>query len=179
MGCSRKMELNNSDEDAEMQCTDQIHFPVTESGIPEYPIKMLIFGIPMFASPAWSEEKFNHVASILAEVLDQDGDGCADDPSVLKEITTYKDGVLNASVLLPTLHSDFTFTHFRTYRIMRKAGYFISTVEAEDETIPECSGLICLIFQDSGGLFTLPTNPVDGKYYGCKTCPDGPDHGGD
>ena len=102
MGCSRKMELNNSDQDAEIQCTDQIHFPVTESGIPEYPFKMSIFGIPMFVSPAWGEEKLNHVASILAEVLDQDGDGCADDPSVLKEITTYKDGVLSASCLLYT-----------------------------------------------------------------------------
>jgi len=294
--CSSKMRLHNSDQDAEIQCTEQIHFPVTESGIPEYPFKMSVFGIPMFASPAWSEEKLSHVSSILAELLDQDEDGCADDQSVLKEITTYKEEGLSASALLPTLQDD---VDFKTERIMRKAGYFIAIVEAEDETIPECSGLnftatccdasieelfhlvtavghtnaypnifgfdwdtrsdmtdavdlarggrfhdvpnkypnsawytyydktceytcqgveylwwgycaysgVCegrsgaedyesefryltksqfeagdvklsKLFQDSGELYTLPTNPVDGKYYGCKTCPDGPDHGG-
>ena len=297
MGCSSKMELNDSDQDAGIQGNDRIHFPVTDSGIPEYPFKMSVFGIPMFASSAWSEEKLNHVSSILAELLDQDEDGCADDQSVLKEITTYENGGLSASALLPTLQDD---VDSETERIMRKAGYFIATVEAEDETIPECSGLnftatccdasieelfhlvtslghsntypnifgfdwdtssnmtdavdlarggrflevpnkypssawytyydktceytcqgveylwwgycaysgVCegrsgaeryesefryltksefeagdvmlsKIFQDSGELYTLPTNPVDGRYYGSKTCPDGPDHGGD
>ena len=40
----------------------------------------------MFATPNWSEEKLNHVASTLAELLDNDEDGCADDQNVLNEL---------------------------------------------------------------------------------------------
>ena len=34
------------------------------------------------------------------------------------------------------------------------------------------------LFQESGPGYVLPVKHVDGKYYGSKTCPDGPDNGG-
>ena len=48
-----------------------------------------VFGIPIIASSKFeNSDKLNHVASIMAELLDQDGDGCADDPNVLRSILT-------------------------------------------------------------------------------------------
>ena len=66
---------------------------------------MNVYGIPMFATSKWSAEKLNHVASILAELLDNDEDGCADDPKVLNWILTDIDG-LSAAVLLPNNEDD-------------------------------------------------------------------------
>ena len=44
-----------------------------------------VFGIPIIASSKFeNSDKLNHVASIMAELLDQDGDGCANDPNVLE-----------------------------------------------------------------------------------------------
>ena len=34
------------------------------------------------------------------------------------------------------------------------------------------------LFQESGPGYVLPVKHVDGIYHGCKTCPNGPDHGG-
>ena len=48
-----------------------------------------VFGIPIIAASKFADSgKLNHVASIMAELLDQDGDGCADDPNVLRNLLT-------------------------------------------------------------------------------------------
>ena len=62
---------------------------------------MTVFGIPMFATSRWSSQKLQHVASILAELLDNNNDGCADDSTVLNKLLQKQEGKL-AAVLLPT-----------------------------------------------------------------------------
>ena len=48
---------------------------------------MEVFGIPVLATDTFKKSgKMNHAASILAGLLDQDNDGCADDPNVLNAI---------------------------------------------------------------------------------------------
>ena len=62
-----------------------------------------VFGIPVLSTGNFknSGNKLNHVASILAELLDNDNDGCADDPNVLKNIIkkTVGDNLRKAMVL--------------------------------------------------------------------------------
>ena len=67
---------------------------------------MKVYGIPMFATKKWSEEKLNHVSSILAELLDNEEDGCADDPKVLQKILLTEYEGLKPAVLLPNLEDD-------------------------------------------------------------------------
>ena len=66
---------------------------------------MTVYGIPMFATSKWSTEKLNHVASVLAELLDNDEDGCVDDPAVLNKLLEAQDGY-RAAVLLPNNEND-------------------------------------------------------------------------
>ena len=61
---------------------------------------MTVYGIPMFATSKWSTAKLNHVASVLAELLDNDEDGCVDDPAVLNKLLEKQEGY-QAAVLLP------------------------------------------------------------------------------
>merc|ERR1712226_1121676 len=72
-------------------CTDKIHFPVKAlKGVKGYPGMVEVFGIPIIAGSKFVDkigsQKLNHVASVMAELLDQDGDGCADDPNVLRNL---------------------------------------------------------------------------------------------
>ena len=57
-------------------CSDQIEFPVVDSGIENFPQKTTVFGVPLLATPSWTQAEINHVASILAKYIDNDEDGC-------------------------------------------------------------------------------------------------------
>jgi len=61
-------------------------FTVSESGIPAYEKRMTVFGIPLFAGAQWTLQEMNHVAFILAKYLDQDEDGCPDDPKLMETL---------------------------------------------------------------------------------------------
>ena len=54
------------------------------------PWRMDVFGIPIFAIKEWKNSsniaKMYHVASIMAELIDNDNDGCADAPAALKKL---------------------------------------------------------------------------------------------
>ena len=93
----------------------------------------------MFASSKWSKKKLNHAASVLAELLDQDEDGCADDQKVLKQLNLVdaSQGIDKVVVLLPTKEDDAESGN----EIMANAGYSVGQVLAENETKPKCSGL--------------------------------------
>jgi len=72
-------------------CTDKINFPVKElKGVKGYPGMVEVFGIPIIAGTKFGDKigkkKLNHVASVMAELLDQDSDGCVDDPNVLRNL---------------------------------------------------------------------------------------------
>jgi len=58
-------------------------FPKLTSPITGYKYTK-VFGVAVFAHNSVSDAKFQHVASIMAEWLDNDEDGCVDTPVILK-----------------------------------------------------------------------------------------------
>merc|ERR1712141_550155 len=75
-------------------CKSKITFPVKAlKGVKGYPVMTEVFGIPIIAGSKFKKSnKLNHAASVMAELLDQDGDGCTDDPNVLRNLLmTVKD----------------------------------------------------------------------------------------
>ena len=99
-----------------------------------------VFGIPIIASSKFeNSDKLNHVASIMAELLDQDGDGCADDPNVLRSILTKvtKYGHTGRpSMILPNGSA----TKAQMMAMMAK-GFFPAQNLNFGEIKPKCSGL--------------------------------------
>ena len=95
-----------------------------------------VFGVPMIATPKWNTTMLNHVASVLAELIDNNNDGCADDPKVLKELLKKVDGK-RKTVLLPNKADDVQ----TAAPLLEKAGFMVRIVEGLDETVPRCSGL--------------------------------------
>jgi len=72
-------------------CTDKITFPVKAlKGVKGYPGNVEVFGIPIIYGSKFVDKigikKLNHAASVMAELLDQDSDGCVDDPNVLRNL---------------------------------------------------------------------------------------------
>merc|ERR1711971_1240629 len=63
-------------------------FPLKTSPVSEYPMYTEVFGVPVFGHSSISDAKFQHVASVLAEWLDNDEDGCVDIPLVVSKMTT-------------------------------------------------------------------------------------------
>ena len=47
---------------------------------------VMAFGVPVYGAPGVSEEKLLHAATMMAEYLDNDEDGAADDPSVVESM---------------------------------------------------------------------------------------------
>jgi len=62
-------------------------FPLKTSPVSEYPMYTEVFGVAVFGHSSISDAKFQHVASVLAEWLDNDEDGCADIPLVVSKVT--------------------------------------------------------------------------------------------
>jgi len=71
-------------------CKTKVTFPIKKTGFKHLPWRMDVFGIPVFAQKSWNnaknKAKFEHVGSILAELLDNNNDGCVDDPNVHRNL---------------------------------------------------------------------------------------------
>merc|ERR1719510_1169297 len=67
------------------------------SSLPKY---TTVFGVPVFAASSTTAAQFQHTASVLAAWLDNDGDGCVDNPTVLTKLTEKTDSV-QASIVVP------------------------------------------------------------------------------
>jgi len=110
------------------------------NGVNGYPGMVEVFGIPILASSSFDNSaKLNHVASIMAELLDQDGDGCADDPNVLRNILTKvtKYGyTARPSLVLPNK----SITMAASKPMLQK-GFFPAQDLNFGEIKPKCSGL--------------------------------------
>ena len=105
-----------------------------------FPWMVEVFGIPVLATDNFkkSGNKLNHVASILAELLDNDNDGCADDPNVLKNIIKKTVGDnLRKAMVLPNKDD----VSQATYEGVGKAGFLTGQTLFLYETLPKCSGL--------------------------------------
>ena len=104
-----------------------------------------VFGIPMIATNKFKKSgKLNHVASIMAELLDNDNDGCADDPNVLQNLrakTTKKSAIgikgLTKAFYLP---NDYPISDKSREAAMEKKIWFRQSVSFF-EVEPTCSGL--------------------------------------
>jgi len=134
-------------------CKEKITFPFKKlTGVTGYPWIVEVFGIPLIATTKFKKSfekkksKLNHVASVLAALLDNDNDGCIDDPNVERNIlekyvpagasSTAKG--LKKSVILPDnaeISTDAATT------AAEKIGYFFGQTLGKGETIPKCSGL--------------------------------------
>jgi len=125
-------------------CTDKIRFPVKAlKGVKGFPGMVEVFGIPILASSSFDNSaKLNHVASIMAELLDQDGDGCADDPNVLRNILTkvtnsYSKGrLIRPGMVLPNK----SVTNAQMMAMVAK-GFLPGQNLKFGEIEPKCSGL--------------------------------------
>ena len=97
-----------------------------------------VFGIPIiFGSKFKNSGKVNHIASVMAELLDQDGDGCADDPNVLRNILKY-DSKKISMVVGNNQNSGITTS---ASNAMQKKGFILGQNLFFAEVIPKCSGL--------------------------------------
>lgn len=132
------------------QCSSQVFFPVVETGIPQYPFKITVFGRPIFASSGWTIDKLSYVGSIFAEFLDQDEDGCADDQVLLDSFTYYRQDDCFSSAFLLSHHEIISFTDnsLEDFDKMRKSYFMYNETHpicteiglGVEETRPECRG---------------------------------------
>ena len=103
------------------------------SSLPKY---TTVFGVPVFAASSTTDAQFQHAASVLAEWLDNDEDGCVDNPTVLTKLTEKTDSV-QASIVVPG--KDGTMTEALRLSL-EKAGYSTSAPLYNEELKPSCSG---------------------------------------
>ena len=96
-----------------------------------------VFGIPIMASSKFENSgKLNHVASIMAELLDQDSDGCADDPNVLRNILIKSKGKVRPALVLPNKSVTKAASN-----AMKEKGFHYGQDLSFGEVLPKCSGL--------------------------------------
>jgi len=108
------------------------------SSLPKY---TTVFGVPVFAASSTTAAQFQHAASVLAAWLDNDGDGCVDNPTVLTKLTEKQDlgdGIkVQASIVVPG--NDGTWTNALS-ESLETAGYFTNAPLFNGELLPSCSG---------------------------------------
>ena len=103
-----------------------------------------VFGIPIIATSNFKKEgKLNHVASIMAELLDQDSDGCVDDPNVLRNILikSIPEGSKSKIKALPALVLPNESVTNAASKAMKEKGFIYGQDLNIGEVIPKCSGL--------------------------------------
>merc|ERR1711997_1391031 len=68
---------------SQTSCIAEVKFPVKAfKGLTGYPWYTEAFGINVIGTQA-AKSKLSHVATVLAELLDNDNDGCVDDPNIM------------------------------------------------------------------------------------------------
>ena len=103
---------------------------------------MEVFGIPIITTSKFKKSgKLNHVASIMAELLDQDSDGCADDPNVLKNILIKKKGKYRQAMVLPNGSIKKAQSNKALHKALKEKGFRYGQDLSFGEVLPKCSGL--------------------------------------
>lgn len=104
-----------------------------------------VFGIKVVATNK-AKGKIQHVASVLAELLDNDSDGCADDPNVLKNLLSgtqihgYKNRKYVIFLELPGPDQKNPGVIGKNWtKKAAKAGYIAGQQLALDEILPKCA----------------------------------------
>ena len=108
------------------------------SSLPKY---TTVFGVPVFSVSSTTDAQFQHVASVLAEWLDNDEDGCVDNPTVLTKLTErqdWGDKMVQAAIVVPGVEGSWNNTFAET---LERAGYFCTAPLYNDQELqPSCSG---------------------------------------
>ena len=108
-------------------------FPKLASPIAGYKYTK-VFGAPVFAHTSVSDAKFRHVASIMAEWLDNDENGCVDTPIILKHLVGKEE---TAYAVVKSNKADKA-----TWSVpFEKKNLVCHAPQAENETLPNCTGL--------------------------------------
>jgi len=110
-------------------------FPKLTSPIAGYKYTK-VFGVPVFAHTTVSDAKFQHVASIMAEWLDNDEDGCVDTPIILKHLVGKTSNEVTAYAVVKSNKAKADW-----YAPFDKKNLVCSAPQAEFETEPKCTGL--------------------------------------
>jgi len=100
-----------------------------------YPKYTEVFGVPVFGHSSITDAKFQHVASVLAEWLDNDEDGCVDIPLVLSKMTTTSP---KPFTLAERDNGQMTNAELSAFN---SAGFQLSTITSNKELLPACAGV--------------------------------------
>merc|ERR1719391_544275 len=109
-------------------------FPLKTSPVSAYPKFTEVFGVAVFGHSSISDAKFQHVASVLAEWLDNDEDGCADIPLVVSKMTTTSP---KPFTLAEKDNAELTNAQVDAFI---SAGYKPASVTYNRELLPSCAG---------------------------------------
>jgi len=110
----------------------RVVFPKLTSPVAGYKFTK-VFGVSVFAHTTVSDAKFQHIASIMAEWLDNDEDGCVDTPVILKYLVD-KEAPAYAVIKSNKAKGDW-------YVPFLKKGLQCSAPQEEWETVPKCTGV--------------------------------------
>jgi len=100
-----------------------------------YPKYTEVFGVAVFGHSSISDAKFQHVASVLAEWLDNDEDGCADIPLVVSKMTTTSP---KPFTLAERDNGEMTNAEGEAFE---SASFQPSSVTYNSELLPACAGV--------------------------------------
>merc|ERR1712226_301988 len=118
-------------------------FPLSTSPASSYSKFTKVFGVGVFGHSSISDAKFQHVASVLAEWLDNDEDGCVDNPTVLTALLAKHNGDQTAIVSPGTSgarHNNHTSSWTGTLQHeLGEAGYSSSAPIFNEELLPNCA----------------------------------------
>jgi len=103
------------------------------SPVSQLPKYTTVFGISVFADSSVTDVQFQHLASVLASWLDNDQDGCVDNPLVLTEMLASKP---QPSVVAPGASGP----SLLVAEAMETAGYFTVAPVYNGELLPNCAG---------------------------------------
>ena len=95
-----------------------------------------VFGVPVFAHSSVSDAKFQHIASIMAEWLDNDEDGCVDTPVILNYLLNKDNKTATAYAVVKSNKAK------KDWNVpFDKKNLECGAPQAEFETLPNCTGL--------------------------------------
>merc|ERR1719347_919093 len=111
----------------------KVTWSMKTSPYPPLPKYTTVFGSAVFAASSVTDAQFQHVASVLAEWLDNDEDGCVDNPLALTKYLAMKP---QPAILVPGT----TGLNNTIGQGFDKAGYFCNAPLYTGEVLPKCSG---------------------------------------
>ena len=125
-------------------------WPLKTSPVTSLPKYTTVFGVPVFSVGSTTEAQFQHAASVLAELLDNDGDGCVDNPTVLTKLTEKTDVdklLVQASIVMPGKGGSWEKEDALTQSLFN-AGYwagrqgygYYNALLNDEYLLPSCSG---------------------------------------